>query len=30
MPDGTIWWWELGEVSRADVEAELDRLAAEA
>jgi thiol-disulfide isomerase/thioredoxin len=30
MPDGTIGWWELGEVSRADVEAELDRLAAEA
>jgi thiol-disulfide isomerase/thioredoxin len=30
MPDGTIGWWELGEVSRAEVEAELDRLAAEA
>lgn len=28
MPDGTIGWSELGEVSRAEVEAELDRLAA--
>lgn len=29
MPDGTIGWWQLGEVSQAEVGAELDRLAAE-